>query len=135
MIEKDYYDNILKEGNLSYQTRVLHSPFDFKTHNETFFYYCEVVILPDGTIEYATPSHIEKLFEVYAKKHNLSVEDAKQKFIADFDFFDNLMRDTGLMLVWYEYEKHLVIPTEEQRKSLQLLIDNGCVSKDIRTYV
>ena len=90
---------------------------------------------PDGTIEYANPSHIEKLFEVYARNHEITVEQAKQKFVADFDFFDNLMKDTAVMLVWYEYEKHLVIPTKEQRESLQLLIDNGCVSKDIQTYV
>ena len=135
MTEKDYYDNILKEGNLSYQTRVLLSPFDVKTHNKTFIHYCEVVILPDGTIEYANPSHIEKLFEVYARNHEITVEQAKQKFVADFDFFDNLMKDTAVMLVWYEYEKHLVIPTKEQRESLQLLIDNNCVSKDIQTYV
>ena len=39
--------------------------FDYKTHKENFFYYLEVVILEDGKIVYAVPSHQEKLIELY----------------------------------------------------------------------
>ena len=42
----------------------LHSPFDLQKHMETYINYLEVVIFPDGHIEYAVPSHQEKLIRV-----------------------------------------------------------------------
>ncbi len=117
------------------EQQVLHSPFDFKTHNETFICYCEVIILPDGTIEYAIPSHQEKLIEVYARNNNLTIDEVKDKFANDIDFFDKLMKETRLVLVWYEYEQHFTELTDEQKKSLQLLIDNGCISKTVSESV
>ena len=50
------------------QDEILHSPFDMKTHKENFINYLEVVILENGTIEYAIPSHIKKLEEICCKK-------------------------------------------------------------------
>ena len=58
---------------------VLHSPFDIETHKQTFVSYLEVVISPEGVVEYATPSHTDKLIEILAK----------QKGIKDFVSFSS----------------------------------------------
>lgn len=50
------------------QQEVLHSPFDIETHKQTFVSYLEVVISPEGTVEYAVPSHSDKLVEIFAKQ-------------------------------------------------------------------
>ena len=48
--------------------KVLHSPFDVKVHKATFVNYLEVVILEDGTVEYAVPSHQEKMIRLGCEK-------------------------------------------------------------------
>ena len=50
------------------QSEVLRNPFNVKIHKETFINYLEVIINPDGVIEYAVPSHIEKVYEKYMEK-------------------------------------------------------------------
>ena len=45
----------------------LYCPFDIEKHKKTFINYLEVVILEDGTIEYAVPSHQEKQFSLPAR--------------------------------------------------------------------
>ena len=49
------------------QDEILHSPFDMKTHKENFINYLEVIILENGTIEYAIPSHIKNLKKFVVK--------------------------------------------------------------------
>jgi hypothetical protein len=39
-------------------------PFSIERHMHTFIQYTEVVILPDGHVEYACPSHERKLIEI-----------------------------------------------------------------------
>ena len=48
---------------------VLHSPFDIKVHKQTFINYLEVVISPEGIVEYAVPSHVEKLLQIFMSKY------------------------------------------------------------------
>lgn len=47
------------------QQEILQAPFDIETHKKTFIDYLEVIIRPDGTVEYAVPSHMYKLMSVY----------------------------------------------------------------------
>ena len=47
------------------EEKVLHSSFNVKTHKETFINYLEAIINPNGIIEYAVPSHMEKVYEKY----------------------------------------------------------------------
>lgn len=42
----------------------LNSDFDIELHKENFTNYLEVIILPSGKIEYAVPSHQEKLIHL-----------------------------------------------------------------------
>ena len=39
----------------------IYCAFDLEKHKQTYVQYLEVVILEDGTVEYAVPSHQEKL--------------------------------------------------------------------------
>ena len=44
---------------------ILHGPFNIETHKKTFIDYLEVIIRPDGIVEYAVPSHMYKLMSVF----------------------------------------------------------------------
>lgn len=110
---------------------ILHSPFNIEIHNHTFYYYCEVVILADGTIEYAVPSHQEKLISIYAKKHNLTREQILKQFSNNFSWIQEMMKDTGVISVWYDNVYFVTKLTEEQKESLKALIDNKCISPDL----
>ena len=99
--------------------KVLHSEFDVKTHVDTFHYYCEVVIWPDGKIEYAVPSHTEKLLQIYCEIHGLTreeaIEDLRTKVWNDCDY---VMKETGIIEVWYDYLHNETAPTDAQLKAL-----------------
>lgn len=58
----------------------LHSTFDIEKHKQTFIDYFEVILTIDGTVQYAVPSHQEKLIEIGKEKFGKSRED----FIAMF---------------------------------------------------
>lgn len=51
---------------------ILNGQFDIATHLETFTNYLEVIILPDGTVEYAVPSHQQKLEHIIASMYHIT---------------------------------------------------------------
>lgn len=105
----------------------LHSPFDIEKHKKTFVNYLEVIVFPDGHIEYAVPSHQEKLTEIACTKLNKS-----RKEIADmcpqemyFDYTRYLCNITECISVW---DMYVILPeqvTQMEQHTLQQLIDNG----------
>lgn len=82
--------------------KVLHSPFDIEVHKATFTNYLEVIILEDGTIEYAVPSHQEKMIEIGCKKRNISREEFYNRCPREhwFDVLTWLWMETGAIAVW-----------------------------------
>lgn len=44
----------------------IYCAFDLEKHKQTYVQYLEVVILEDGTVEYAVPSHQEKLIALWS---------------------------------------------------------------------
>ena len=66
------------------QQDVLHAPFDLEIHKKTFIDYLEVIIRPDGTVEYAVPSHLYKLMSVF-ENGKYSVEQINAMFM-DLEF-------------------------------------------------
>lgn len=46
----------------------IYCAFDLEKHKQTYVQYLEVVILEDGTVEYAVPSHQEKLIALACMK-------------------------------------------------------------------
>ena len=109
---------------------VLKLPFNIERHNAHFINYCEVVVYPDGKVEYATPSHQEKMIEIYAKKHNITNSKAKEIFYDDIDFFDKILDDTGIVLVWYNNFQFTKI-NKTQIEVLNLMKVFGCIRKEI----
>lgn len=81
---------------------ILQAPFDIEVHKKTFIDYLEVIIRPNGTIEYAVPSHMYKLMSVY-ENGKYSVEQINDMFIHDMmglSPIEWLCKKTGCISVW-----------------------------------
>ena len=86
------------------QEEVLHSAFDIETHKKTFVNYLEVVITPDGTIEYAVPSHQEKLIRIATEKLSVSRQELYDMCPIEYmlfseEFIRYLLRFCGILFV------------------------------------
>lgn len=101
--------------------KVLHSPFNVKTHKETFINYLEVIINPNGIIEYAVPSHIEKVNEKYMEKYKCTREEIYEKFMFSID----VATEMKIILVWNDRIECDFNPTQEQLASLLMLKKEG----------
>jgi len=103
----------------------LHSPFNIELHKQTFINYLEVVIFPDGHIEYAIPSHQEKLIQVCQDKLGVSRYQLERMCPKEyyFDFLVWLCNMSGCVSVWNEYlVKSDTDPlTKEQEDTIELL--------------
>ena len=118
-----------KVPNAANARLVLHSPFDIKVHKLTFINYLEVVISPEGVVEYAVPSHSEKLLQVYMEKNavldrgvalnNLS------KLCGLFSYIEALSKVTGYISVWNDAYITGCKPTQQQLNKLKTLKLNG----------
>lgn len=86
--------------------KVLHSDFDMNIHKEVFTNYLEVVILKDGKIEYAVPSHNNKMAEIYMKQCGLNnIHEAMDRIPKEyhFDMIEWFNIQTGAISVWNNY--------------------------------
>lgn len=104
---------------------VLHSPFDVNVHKKTFICYLEVIIRPDGTIEYAVPSHMMKLTEIYGKTSEEMFEDyyASGTVGTILDPVEWICKQTGCISVWTDgYSGHA---NAIQKRALLMLKNNG----------
>lgn len=109
----------------------LHCPFDIEQHKKTYINYLEVVIFPDGHIEYAVPSHQEKLIDVCMKKLGISrfvlERMCPPEYYMDFQVW--LCNMSGCVSVWDRYiVKSDTTPlTKEQEDTIKLLKKEGLV--------
>jgi hypothetical protein len=122
------------------QQKTLREPFDINTHKDVFIDYLEIVILSDGTIEYAVPSHLEKLFQIACDKYKTTKESLLKTFqeesrtngiCGDIDPFESLMRMTGAIPVWNMM--HMGTCNEAQAASLDKLRQERLYTGPIRT--
>ena len=118
----------LKQYKVADTTALLYEPFDIKKHVANFICYCEVVIWPDGKIEYAVPSHQQKLIDCYAQIEGISHEEAYQQCKDDWSLYDSLMKKTGICQIWYDHVYNEVPLTDAQLKSINMLIIYGCIT-------
>lgn len=107
--------------------KVLHSPFDFDTHNKTFTCYCEAIILPNGKIKYAVPSHQEKLISEYMSLKHITREDCEKEWMKDFNWLDKIMKRLKIVFVWYDKLQYNFPLTDAQIKSIGDLQRNKCI--------
>lgn len=94
----------MMNDNRTNAQEVLHGAFDIELHKKTFIDYLEVVISPEGKIEYAVPSHSEKLLQVYMKKNDLADRGVALNNLAKlcglFGYIEALSKVTGYISVW-----------------------------------
>lgn len=113
------------------QQKVLHSPFDIETHRRTFISYLEVVISPEGVVEYAVPSHTEKLINLYAAKRGIDNLSARKEIIdktiaaGEFDSMRMMTALTGYISVWFNHYVAGDPPTKAQLNKLHDLFKEG----------
>ena len=112
----------------------VYSKFNLAKHKETYPYYTEVIILPDGTIEYAVPSHQEKLISILMQDHRASRSEILDMCPREMhsDFIQWLCNCTRAVCVWYE---GVLTPdnscTNSQISVLRNLKLNGCYAGGI----
>lgn len=104
---------------------VLRSPFDPDIHKETFINYLEVVILEDGVIEYAVPSHRIKVTDIIAKKRNITRDDVADLCPREYymDYYFWLCREAKALMVWNNF--YTGDPNDAQLQSLLMLLEKG----------
>ena len=71
----------------------IYCAFDLEKHKQTYVQYLEVVILEDGTVEYAVPSHQEKLIALACQKKGVSRQELN-------DFLTWLCMQANAVAVW-----------------------------------
>ena len=108
----------------------LYSKFDIEKHKETYINYLEVIILPDGTIEYAVPSHQEKLIKIAMSKLKLTREELFELCPDEYCIpMEWLTKITGCVSVWNEFVGGE--PNEIQKEVIEQLRLEGLL-KDTR---
>lgn len=103
-------------------SEVLHSSFDAEVHAKHFINYLEVIILPDGTVEYAVPSHEKKLMDVA----NLTPKMLSKEQLSDIwcgGTIEWLCKYTGCISVWNDY--YIGHANNAQRRTLLHLKSMG----------
>lgn len=112
----------------------LYSKFDIQKHKDTYVNYLEIVIYPDGHIEYAIPSHQEKLIKIACHINNWNRSELNTKCPKEYycDFLTWLCNITGCISVWDQY---IIIPesgiTKQQYQTLLELKNNQLYFGDI----
>lgn len=98
--------------------RVLREPFNIKTHKKTFINYLEVIILEDGTVIYAVPSHQMALIHLAAKQNNCTERDVYDMCPKEYygDVTGWLSKITKAIPVWGGF--HIGLANEAQTATL-----------------
>jgi len=107
----------------------LHSPFDIKLHKQNYINYLEVVIFPDGHIEYAIPSHQEKLIQICLDQLGITRYTLERMCPKNYycDFLTWLCTMSGCVSVWNEYivKSDVNELTKDQEYTIKLLQAEG----------
>ena len=119
--------------NADNMQEVLRGPFDIKLHKLTFIDYLEVVISPDGIVEYAVPSHMEKLLKIFMEQEHITDRAEAFRIVEERDTdMDGpqiaLTKLTGYISVWNEAYTCGMSPTKKQLAALRTLKLNGLYS-------
>ena len=74
-------------------------------HKETFIHYLEAILYPDGHIEYAIPSHQEKLISICVEELRVSRQQLYDRCPEDYyaDFIVWLCNESKCVAVWTDF--------------------------------
>ena len=109
--------------------------FDYETHRKNFINYLEVIINKDGTVEYAVPSHQQKLLNLYCKNHNVTMEELWNLIPIEDSPETWIVFNEGVISVWYEFIIRPEYITEEQQYALDKLKETGCIFSHYRSLI
>lgn len=107
------------------EREILHGVFDIETHKKVFVDYLEIIIRVDGVIEYAVPSHQEKLIKIATEKLGITKSQLFDMCPTEylFDVCKWLCIITDCVSVWNDFYKGDL--NEAQREALQNLKNHG----------
>lgn len=97
-------------SNKTLEEYSVYSLFDIQKHKETYINHLEVLILEDGTVEYAVPSHQEKALDLVCKKLNRTKQEIADMCPREYycDFLVWLLGITGAVSVWANNGEHFI---------------------------
>lgn len=120
----------MKQGIEDYDCRC---KFDLEKHKAKYINYLEIVILEDGTVEYAVPSHQLKLMDIAMKKLGKTREEigdmCPKEFYAAFNEWLCDITNTVSVHTWL----HMGYCNNIQKEVLQKLKDNDLYTGEIHT--
>lgn len=110
-------------NNKTLEEYSVYSPFDIKKHKETYTNYLEVLILEDGTVEYAVPSHQEKALEIASKKLNKTKQEIEDMCPREYycDYLTWLLGMTGSISVWGTCAEYFIVYKTINKKQIATL--------------
>lgn len=100
---------------------VLRMPFNIEVHKKTFINYLEVIIDEHGSVQYAVPSHQEKLIQLACKKRNVSRDELMDLCPPEyyFNFMEWLCQVSQCVSVWNDF--YIGNLNDKQRETLKKL--------------
>ena len=93
--------------------------------------YCEIIILKNGTIEIATPSHTEKLIKLTGEHRDVIYE----KMPIDASPTVWLVAYTQCVAVWADMQIGPVSINRFQLRVLKILADEKMIKLNLRTVI
>lgn len=88
---------------------------------DCFRRYCEILILHNGMIELAAPSHQKAMMRVA----NKTMQEIPIEYFEEY-----LLKESGSVEVWYEMQKAYSV-NRFQLRTLDMLCKNGLIKKDL----
>lgn len=119
--EEDYY--YMGYTNPDIKDYDVYCKFDINKHKEKYIDYLEVIILEDGIVEYAVPSHQMKLLEIAMKKLGKNQEEILEMCPKERygDFNEWICEISDCLCVWHWF--HMGKCNQAQYETMQKLTD------------
>ena len=101
----------------------LYSKFDIQKHKENYINYLEVLILENGEVEYAVPSHQDKAVALACKKLNKTKKEIEDMCPREYycDYLTWLLGITGSISVWGNCSEHFIVYKTINKKQIATL--------------
>ena len=104
-----------------------------KENKLKFINYCEIILDPYGKVIICNPSHSETALAYAMEKENKTREEMKKEIPITCLPLEWCVDKYGLIAVWhcgYMYSSYKRTPNRFQRKSLNILLENGLIKEE-----
>ena len=97
----------------------VYSKFDMEKHKKKFIHYLEVMISPNGEVNYAVPSHQEYAIKVACDVYGITRQELSDMTPREYygDWMNWLLKQSGYMAVW---EDGYICPEPSKRQIAKL---------------